>query len=168
MTDSPFAKHNALWDRLAAAHRAFIEARTALLADPAPVVELVRSALNRPSERSLAIDVTRHLSEDDQKKLFPDLLALSCYAHGLSDEAADILMSMPRDWVIHNIETHEEAILRNATYEEYRMLIRIYDRICPTLAKRLAERAAQSDDEDIREAGEDYLARGLGAVTGTS
>ncbi|AGP33611.1 hypothetical protein [Sorangium cellulosum] len=132
------------------------------------IVELVRSALSRPSDRALAVDVFRCLSEEDQKKLFPDLLALSCYAHGLSGEAIQLLMLLPRDWVTQNIEAHAENILRDATYEEYRMLIQVYAQLSPALARKLAERAVQSNDDDIKEAGEDYLAQGAGGVVGTS
>lgn len=172
VTDSEPSRPEALWRNLVEAHRAFIEARMALLANSDLVVDLVRAALDRPSERSLAIDVARCLSEDDRKKLLPDLLQLSCYAHGLyahslADEATELLMSLPREWLIENIESHAEHILRDATYEEYRMLIRIYDRLSPAIAERLAERALQSEDDDIKEAGDDYLA-GAGTAASSS
>jgi hypothetical protein len=43
-------------------------------------------------------------------------------------------------------------------YEEYRRLLELYIQIDTDITKRLALRASLSNIEDIREAGEDFLA----------
>jgi hypothetical protein len=45
----------------------------------------------------------------------------------------------------------------NGTYDEYRRFLELYIEIDTELTKKLAMRAIQSPDFDIREAGEDFL-----------
>jgi hypothetical protein len=144
------------WRTLIERHRAFLLARMDLRQKGVSLVELVRRGLNEPSERATALDLLQSLSVADQKVLFPEVLAVAAYGHGLTDEAIRALHTLPKDWVLENVEASAEPLLRDGTYEEYRMLLRIYAELSLDLARALALRARASEDPDIREAGEDF------------
>ncbi len=144
------------WHTLIERPSAFLLARMDLRQNGASLVELVARGLHEPSERATALDLLPSLSEEDQKRLFPEVLALAAYTHGLTDEAIRALLSLPRAWVLENMEASAEPLLRDGTYEEYRMLLRIYAELSLDLARALALRALTSEDPDIREAGEDF------------
>jgi hypothetical protein len=55
-------------------------------------------------------------------------------------------------------------VLEGATYEEYWAMLTLYNKIDAQLTRKLALRAAQSEDEDIRDAGETFLEK-LGDVS---
>ena len=114
------------WRTLIECHRAFVLARMDLHQGGASLVDLVRRGLHEPSERATALDLFRSLSEEDRKRLFPEVLAIAAYAHGLTDEAIRALHALPREWVLANVEEVAAPLLREGTYEEYRMLLRIY------------------------------------------
>lgn len=142
-----------VWRDLVESHRAFVDARMALM-HQGPVAELVRAGLDNPAERAAAFSMIPYLDEAGQKSLFPDLLALASYAHGFTEEAA----ALPRPWVLENIKRYAEPLIQQGSYEEYRMMLRIYDELgAPDLARDLAARAAGNADPDIWEAGEDFL-----------
>lgn len=144
------------WRTLIECHRAFVLARMELRQKGASPVELVARGLQDPSERATALDMLKTLSEEDQKRLFPEVLALAAYGHGLTDEAIRAIHALPKGWVLENVEASAEPLLREGTYEEYRMLLRIYAELSIDLARALALRALASEDPDIREAGEDF------------
>jgi hypothetical protein len=71
-----------------------------------------------------------------------------------------VILSLPKDFLLANIEKSAETVLSNATqdaYVEYRCLLGLYFQIDYQLTYRLAQRALQSEDEDVRDAGEDYM-----------
>lgn len=152
------ASGRALWMQYVAAYRELISARMALF-HRNDLVDLVRSGLGDPLERAAALDIARLLRDEQKRELFPDLVALSTTAHGLTDDAIEIMTSLSKDWIISNIQPLMESILSNASDEEYRMALRIYAGLSTSLARDLAIRAMNHPDPDIREAGEDWCSR---------
>jgi hypothetical protein len=74
------------------------------------------------------------------------------------------IKALPRDWVLARIEAAAEPLLIASTeqfqYEEFRRLLELYEQLGnEELLARLAQRALEHDDEDVREAGQDFLAR---------
>ncbi|WP_254174517.1 hypothetical protein [Planktothrix pseudagardhii] len=57
---------------------------------------------------------------------------------------------------MNNIENAAEEVLADGTDEEYRRLLELYINIDDHLTERLVKRALSHEDEDIREAGEDF------------
>lgn len=148
----------ALWMQYVTAYREFINARMGLFHCD-DLVDLVRRGLNDPLERAAALDIARLLRDEQKKELFPDLVALSSTAHGLTDDAIQVMMSLSKDWILANIQPLVESILSNASDEEYRMVLRIYAGLSTSLARDLAVRAMNHPDPDIREAGDDWCSR---------
>src|SRR6185503_9521175 len=119
MKMSPTERARSLWSRLVECHRAFIDARMDMMNERGELVGLVRSGLDAPDERATALEMVPFLPEASPKELFPELLALSSYAHGLTDAAIEIVATLPRAWVLENVEAYAEKLLEGG-YEEYR------------------------------------------------
>jgi hypothetical protein len=154
------------WNNLLSAETAIRESLRAFLVEPSvDRVALIRNALAKPgSERAAAVRVLPYLSMAERKDLFPDLVWLASWAHGQIQAARDAILQLPKDWVLARIEEVAEPILAGASetnqYEEYRRLLELFSQIGDApLIRRLAERACSHQDEDVREAGEEALAK---------
>lgn len=73
-------------------------------------------------------------------------------------------MQLPRDWVMGRIESEINAILINADYEGYRCLLELCRGLSRDLMIKFAKHALASEDEDIKEAGADYLSRSFDLI----
>lgn len=149
----------ALWRDLVEAEGNFLAARHSFVRAAANPVAILRDALHRPSERGIALRLLRSLPTKDSLGLFDDLVELASVGHADISLARELIVRMPRDWVLSNIEATAQPLLLGATDEEYRRLLELYILLDPNLTMQLASRAAASQDEDIREAGADFLDR---------
>jgi hypothetical protein len=68
----------------------------------------------------------------------------------------EAILSLPKTWLLANIEKSAEGLLADGTDEEYRRLLELYIKIDDRLTEKLVKRALQHEDADIREAGEDF------------
>jgi hypothetical protein len=82
---------------------------------------------------------------------------LASWLHGETKVVHDIILSLPHEWVLSNIELIAEPYLQKGSDEEYRAFLYLYMQIDKDLTKRLASRAAIDSDFEIREAGIEYL-----------
>ena len=62
-------------------------------------------------ERAAAVRVLPYLSVAERMELFPDLVHLASWGHGLIQAARDAICSLPRDWVLARIEAVAEPLL---------------------------------------------------------
>ena len=128
----------------------------------------VKNALNNPSNRGTALRLLLYLGVEEIIPFFDELVDLASVGHSDIGLVREVILLLPREFLVANIEKSAEPVLRDAmkhkdSYEEYRRLLELYMEIDRDLTKRLAERALASDDEDIREAGQyamDWLNEG--------
>ena len=147
-----------LWRRLVEAEAAFYFARMALFSScRSKFVDLTRAALQHPNQRITALNIAKLLTIEERQSLFPDLLAMACFGHGLTGAAYELVLSLPHEWLINNIEEAAEPLLKHDDYEQYRGLFQIYIELDLKLARSLAERTAKHSDIDIREASDDFF-----------
>jgi hypothetical protein len=99
------------------------------------------------------------LTTDELKELFSEWVHLARCAHSPFKPAWDVILSLPRDWVLQHIEPEVDAILRAEEEDDYWMFLQLYERLDRDLTLKLARRAAGHTDPHIRELGEDYLAK---------
>lgn len=167
MSMTPITEHAQLtWNSLLTAETAIRDSLRAFLGEPSgDRVALIRRALTKPgSERAAAVRVLPYLSMSERQELFPDLVWLASWGHGQIQAARDAIGQLPKDWVLSRIEGVTDRVLASATeqyqYEEYRRLLELFAQLGDRqLLRRLAERACAHHDEDVREAGEEALAR---------
>lgn len=156
MMEPSYARDLAIWNRLVQSHEAFAFASVEFLTGPVDRVTVLRGAL-RGHGKHTATWMLRSLRQSELQELFDDLVFQASYAHGEIKAVRDVILSLPREWVISNIESVAEPLLADGTYDEYRRLLELFALLDPLLTKRLAERAAQHSDPDIQEVGHDFL-----------
>ncbi len=69
----------------------------------------------------------------------------------------DIILSLPRDWLLANIEESIEGQLQYFDSFDYWQIAGFCADIDKNLTLRLARRAAGHSDVEIKETGEDYI-----------
>ncbi len=146
-----------LWQRVIDSHEQYSRAFNEFLTTQ-PRTEVLRQAL-RGKNRSLALQATPSLSMEEKLALFPEWIDLARLAHSPFHIAWGVIESLPREWVVRNIEKPVDAILQDEEETDYWMFLQLYARLDDELMRRLAARAANHADPDIRELGQEYLAR---------
>lgn len=155
--EMPNVEELVIWDRLVQSHQAFALASMEFLTGNVNRVALVRYGLRTGHGRHTAIYMLRSLKQIELQELFDDLMFCVSHGHGAVDAIREVILSLPREWVLARIEAAAEPLLIDATYDEYRRLLELYELLDPVLTQKLAMRAMQHWDPDIREAGEDFL-----------
>jgi hypothetical protein len=124
-------------------------------------VALVREALHKPGgiNRMAAVALLKDMPEEEKKQLFPELVQLARSAHGPVDAVRNILLSLPKPWVLARIDEQVEPFLAAGEYDDFWMMIELYERLDVARALALARRAALHPDEDVRELGLNHLSR---------
>ncbi len=105
----------------------------------------------------LVIFVLRYVGPEELKELLPFLMSHARSVHGYLHHVREIILRLPKDWLLEHIEAVAEPLLKTGSDDDYRRFLELYFQIDPKLTERLAQRAADSPDPDIREAGEDFL-----------
>lgn len=106
-------------------------------------------------EISAALYVMSRLPAGELTPLFSELIHSST-SHSFAGAAREIILTLPREFVLANIEQTAEEHLASGTYDKYRRFLELYVLLDKNLTKRLVERALDHPDEDVREAGEEF------------
>jgi len=147
------------WSRLAESYKTFSLALREFFSESIDRIAIMREAL-KGEDKHAAIYILAHLGIEDHKLLFKELVFLASYAHGAIQAIRNIILSLPRDWVLGHIEEAAEPLLRSDgddIDDTYRRLLELYSQLDRSLALKLARRAAAHSDHDTREAGEEFL-----------
>lgn len=121
-------------------------------------ISLMSTSLHGP-DRILGIMLLPYLNTEEKKDIFSDLIYLASFTHGGLSATRKAIMSLPKKWLLENIEMRIEPYLQNSDYEQYRRFLELVFLIDENIAKQLACRASQNSDYDIKEAGEDFLSK---------
>jgi hypothetical protein len=109
-------------------------------------------------ERAAALDLMRLLKEEDLKLFFSEMLRLASSFNANTRAFHKLILTISKSWLVENIESYAEPIIaREDTHEEHMVLMELYMEIDTNLAVRLAERAINNSEEDIREWGIEML-----------
>lgn len=165
-TESIDIKDREMWQRFVTAYQELSDATYNFQKEGINRVSLVKGALRQGShwEKLAAMYIAPYLQKDEIKELFDELLPLVTVGQGSLASVWEAVLSLPAEWLVTNIERVAEPILCQGDLEDYACLLALYSRIDPELTLRLARRAAQHSDFDIREQGNDYLAKFENAV----
>jgi len=140
-----------------AANRALLEARTALADQEADLDQLVARALANPAERATALRLLLAAPESVRRKTFPILVELAAVSHRDLQLVREVILSLDAAWVAQHVVPHIERILKGSpTEEEYRRFAELLERLDNPYLSTLLERAASSDEADIREIAADF------------
>ncbi len=145
-----------LWQKVFNQEIAYIQARQDFLNNCPNRIGFIQKALHNPTERGTALRLIEYLKLEERQSLFDDLLDLASVSQSDIEICRKAILSLPKNWLLSNIEKSAEPLLQDGTDEEYRRLLELYLDMDRELAKRLAQRAVQHDNPDIREVGEDF------------
>jgi hypothetical protein len=154
--EQPRENDTELWHKVFEKEIAYIHARQDFIKNCTDRTGLIKKALHNPTERGTALRLIEYLKLEERQSLFDDLVDLASVSHSDIELCREVILSLPKTWVLTNIEKSDEPLLKDGTDEEYRRLLELYIDIDRELAQRLAMRALQHDDPDIREVGEDF------------
>lgn len=148
-----------LWQRLIDLHIAWFEAQEAFLREakaPLAKVQRVMAGPKTGNDHFVAMALLSRMKTEDRMDVFPQLL-ISCLSPKWRKIAQSLILSIPKEWLLANIETVSKPLIERADYQDYFALLRLFKEIDLSLATKLALEAATSSDEEIREIGEDFL-----------
>jgi hypothetical protein len=145
-----------IWKRMNEAYLELLSADRPFWEEGTNRVALIRHALST-GDKYTAFYIAPHMKTSELMELLDVWVDWAASVHGLLHVVRDIIKSLPREWVLENIEAHAEPLLSEGTYDEYRRLMELYYELDPALALKLANRAITSSDPDIQEAGEDTI-----------
>ena len=143
-----------IWYQLIDQEKTYLETRKNFLNSPSRV-ELIRKALQNPSERATALKVINYLTEEERQNLFSELINLVSVGHSDIKLVRNAILSFEKKWLLDNID-QAESVLENGADEEYRRLLELYIQLDDGLTQRLIAKALQHSDIDIQEVGEDF------------
>lgn len=122
-----------------------------------PVINLVHQALDRPGQRGAAFELIGHLSTKEKEDLLPALVDLACFSNKYRTDAFLAICSLPRRWVVANIEPQAELIFSRASEEEFGLLLHLLFEVSPELGRTIAERGLHHHNEDIKHIAATFL-----------
>jgi len=146
------------WNNLKREFHGYMQSRWNFVKNPSSV-EVIKNAFSSPEERALALDLVAAYPESDRVIFFGQLISLASYVNGFTESSHNLILGLPHDWVMRNIEAAIDELLADGGYEEYRCLLELCCKLDRELMRKFAQRALNSPDEDIREAGTDFLSR---------
>ncbi|MDY0042818.1 MAG: hypothetical protein RBS57_21105 [Desulforhabdus sp.] len=147
-----------IWDRLVEVYEAFLLATSAFLSEDVDRVALIRKAFyGSKGHRMPAIFFLDYLKVEELEALFDDLVLLGGRSERSSWAIRNIIATMPPEWVRAHIEKAVEPLLPTDDFLQWRLVLELCAGIDRDLTLKLARRASEHSDYDIREAGEDFL-----------
>ena len=156
MTETKYYQNDIdIWHQLIDQEKAYLETRNNFLNSPSKV-ELIKKALQNPSERATALKVINYLATEERQSLFDELINLVSVGHSDITLVRNTVLSFDKKWLLDHIETQAESVLENGADEEYRRLLELYIQLDDGLTQRLVAKALQHPDIDIQEVGEDF------------
>lgn len=115
--------------------------------------------LNIKEYRGAAINVLNLLKEEQLCTVFKDILDLAIYTHGNTHHFQTLVLKISSTWIENNFDKYIEPILLRRDYEEYTGLLYLFNKISKNLALEIAQRAVDSEDEDLIDVGRDYISK---------
>ena len=155
-------QNRSIWRNLVDTEIAYIQNRQDFLQGCHNRIEPIKAALENPAERGTALRLIEYLTIEERQSLLSELVDLATVGHSDIELCRQAILSVPKNWLLAHIENFAEPLLQHGTDEEYRRLLELYVELDWELTQRLAKRALEHQDPDIREAGQDFLSNGSG------
>ncbi|HEX2623604.1 MAG TPA: hypothetical protein VHL11_25765 [Phototrophicaceae bacterium] len=113
-------------------------------------VEFIRRSL-RESKSYQAWQIIKVMPAQEVQKLPGELLSYAAYAAGgYVHVSQEIILGLPREWVLANIEQYASPILENDDYIDYVGLLDLYEKLDRDLMLCLVQQGLTMNDADIR------------------
>ncbi|PKO12769.1 MAG: hypothetical protein CVU39_22645 [Chloroflexi bacterium HGW-Chloroflexi-10] len=103
----------------------------------------------------VAFSFLRDLTKSELIQIFEVLIYYASYTHGLTKFFRDLIVDLPRDWVVENIEKYTHPLLKNE--DAYRRVLELYYFLDSALTFKLAKLALINENPGIKEVGNDFV-----------
>jgi hypothetical protein len=147
----------AIWNELVENYKRYVLTQQAFFRTSIDRVALIRRALHT-SDRFIAVSIAQYLSPAEHMQLFDEWVRWS-RAEGCLPAVRNYILSLPREWVMERIEQAVEPYLRDNVEEDFRRYLELYYILDRGLTLKLAWRASKHPNEEIQEAGKDFLSK---------
>lgn len=104
-------KQQTIWNQVSSNYKAFAQALREFLAEDIDRIGIMKKAL-MDKDRHTAIYLLQYLSQTEQIQLFPELVFLTSFSHGAVGTVRQVILSLPREWVLEYIEQNAEPYLK--------------------------------------------------------
>ena len=120
--------------------------------------ETIRNAIRNASQRGAALRLLLVFDDEVRQNIFAELIEYCSWGHADIEICRRVIKTMPRDWVIANIEDAVNRLLdeRSGDDEAFRRFAELYAELDERLVRSISLRASESSNESIREVGTDY------------
>ena len=149
-------QEKSIWENLVRTYLEFAQASSDFRNGSINRVKIIKEGL-QSKNRHTAIYFLKYLTQDEMQEVFSELVYLASFGHGAIVAIRDAILSLPRDWVLSRIETVAELYLSEDDGEGYRRFLELYQQLDHKLMEKLAKKAIESRNPDIKEAGTDFL-----------
>ena len=145
-----------IWTRYLKAFKEFVTIEYNFLTEDIDRVMLLKHALHGEDWRA-ALFLIKSIKLDELQDILEDLIYLIYNRDSAYLEVCDLILKIPKDYLLSHIKDFIEPYFANATYYEYRKFLELFIKIDADLTEQLARKAIESKDYDMREAAEEYL-----------
>lgn len=144
-----------MWHQLVENHLKFSESLKAFFSKDVDRVTIIREAFQR-GEIAPSLYVLKHMSMSELIQLFEQLVKIST-AHGYAGAAREIILSLPREWVLSNIELTVDRLLTEGIDDDYRRILELLIDLDRELIMKYAQKAIRHPDKEVQEVGQDFI-----------
>jgi hypothetical protein len=141
------------WQDMISAYMKYVEKSGEFFQSKLDRIKILREGLQR-GDIPVVLDLASGLDVSELIQLLPELIYIST-APGYARKAREIILSIPKEWLLLNVEEAAESIMKTNDEEDFRRLFELYLEIDRELAVKLTARILNHSDEYIREIGQD-------------
>ena len=120
------------------------------------LLALVKQGLESARDAHLAFQMAKALTEEEKLTLLPILLGW-CSSMKYSKEARDLILHMPREYLLENIEVAVEPTLAQNDFLDWVNILSLFADLDLAVAHRQANKMLAHSDSELREWGEEFL-----------
>lgn len=143
------------WQDMVSAYLKYVEKSGEFFQTKLDRIKILREGIQR-GDIAAVLDLASGLNVSELIKLLPELVYLST-APGHACKAREVILSLPHDWLLLNVEEAAESIVSTSDGEDFRRLFELYLEIDRNLAVKLTKRVLNHSDEYIRGIGQDFV-----------
>ena len=120
---------------------------------------VLRSGLRNREEKDCVLRLVRNLGPEIREELLEEFVQLACQSSYVPSilQAREILAALPRNRTVARFEHAIEPILASGDEWIYRRALEAAALLDVGLTLRIAERASQNQDPEIKNAGDEFL-----------
>ena len=103
-----------------------------------------------PAHYALAVAMMEAVPQEELKQLLPELVELASWYNGVITFVQNLILSLPREWVLEHIEECTAPYLTKETEEEWGVFLGLYELLDKDLYEKLHTAARLHPNPEVR------------------